>query len=330
MATSGTVSQTVYTNANFMDMAFRRAGIPHQTITAEMLAIARQDMAVMFTEWANRGYQMWTIERALVGYNYGQAAVSMPTGCIDVNFALHRTTTEATGTTSTGASSFTLDLGTSPLALTDFSIQPTAAGTYTFAVEASNDSFVTTVTITAPGSQAYTAGERKWYMADNGTSYQYYRIRETTGAAVTFTDVYFAYQPADIQLAAINEDIYATLPNKTFTSQVPVQYWFNRQITSPRLFLWPCPTNANSCMYVVYRRHIQDVGTFLQSPEVPQAWWSAVVNGLAVYLILDIKEADVQRLPIIQQMAEQSLNLALLDAGTGSFSVTVDMTAYTA
>lgn len=312
-----------------MDAAFRRAGIPHQTITAEMLAIAKQDMSLMFAEWSNRGYQMWTIERTLLAYTYAMSYITLPTGAIDVDFACHRTVSVYTGSAATSTSAYTLDLGSGVTGtVTSVKIQPTNAGSYTFAVEGSNDN-VTWTTLLSNSAVTYTAAENKWYIVEAGGLYRYFRVRETTGASVTFTDVDFCYNPSDIQLAVINEDVYATLPNKTFTSQVPIQYWFNRQVSAPRLFLWPRPTDTTSCLYVVYRRHIQDVGTFLQSPEVPQAWWNAVVNGLAVYLILDIKEADSQRLPTIQQMAEQSLNLALQDCDPGPFTVNVDISVYT-
>lgn len=327
MATSGSIASTALTNVNIIDVAFRRAGIPAQKITGEMLAIAKQNLSLLFTEWVNKGIQLWCVEKVVLPYVSGQAIVTLPVGTIDVMNAMHRTVSSVTGTDSAPLTSIWQTQLTTAATITTFGITLSAGGTFSLAVEGSNDGIAWTTLIPAD-SHTYTANSRRWLDADNGTTYLYYRWRETTAAAISVTSSTLGNSPSEIPITAVNQDTYTSYPNKTFTGR-PTQWWYYRGL-QPQMYLWPTPNDPTEMLVVWRRRHIMDPGTFLQNPEVPQNWWSALVNNLAVYLIMDIPEADPNRMAVIQPLAVQTFSEAQAnEEDPGPLMINLDLSAYT-
>lgn len=327
MATSGSIAGTTFTNASIMDMAFRRAGIPAQKITGEMLAIAKQDLALLFTEWTNKGIQLWCLDKVVLPYVVGQAIVQLPAGTIDVMNALHRSMTQVVGSGVAASDRYTITL-TEASAITTFGLTLSAGGTFSTMIEASNDAISWTV-LSPATSYTYTANYRQWLDVDNGTAYLYYRFRESTGAAISVVSTFLGNSPYEIPVTAVNQDTYTSYPDKTFQGR-PTQWWYYRGLT-PSMYLWPTPNNPDNMLVVWRRRHIMDPGTFLNNPEVPQNWWSALVNNLAVYLIMDIPEADPSRMAMIQPLAVQTFSEAQAnEEDPGPLMINVDLSAYTA
>jgi hypothetical protein len=113
----------------------------------------------------------------------------------------------------------------------------------------------------------------------------------------------------------MNRDDYTNLPNKAFQNNRPLQYWFDRQVNNPIMHMWPVPNAAATvCQIVVWRqRYIMDVGTMTQDIEVPQRWFEAIVSGLAAKMALELVEVDVNLIPILDEKAAISLNIAQME-----------------
>ena len=84
MATSGTVSTTNFTTRRVIDHAFRRCRLGAQQITSEMIDVAKDQLYLILSNLANRGLQLWCIERSILPMYEGNGAVPMPLGTIDV------------------------------------------------------------------------------------------------------------------------------------------------------------------------------------------------------------------------------------------------------
>jgi hypothetical protein len=158
------------------------------------------------------------------------------------------------------------------------------------------------------------AGEWTWYDLDSSVAARYFRVRSTSGT-LGFSQIYLANTPTEIPLARMNRDDYTNLPNKAFQSNRPLQYWFDRQVNNPIMHMWPVPNLAATvCQIVVWRqRYIMDVGTMTQDVEVPQRWLEAIVSGLAAKMALELVEVDVNLIPILDQKAAISLNIAQME-----------------
>jgi hypothetical protein len=76
MTTSGTAAFNLDLT-ELVEEAFERAGAEMRT--GYDLKTARRSLNLMFTDWANRGINMWTIEqgdyRPCVGYRYVRSSI---------------------------------------------------------------------------------------------------------------------------------------------------------------------------------------------------------------------------------------------------------------
>jgi hypothetical protein len=110
----------------------------------------------------------------------------------------------------------------------------------------------------------------------------------------------------------MNRDDYTNLPNKSFQSNRPLQFWYDRLIPNPVMRLWPVPNSGAITSQIVLwvQRYIMDVGTMTQQVEVPQRWYEAIVAMLASKLALEIAEVDTSLIPLLDQKANVALYTA--------------------
>ena len=173
----------------------------------------------------------------------------------------------------------------------------------------SNDGVTWTI-LQAEVPQA-SAGEWTWYDLSSVVAATYFRVRATSGS-LNFLEIYTGNTPTEIPLARLNRDDYANLPNKSFQSNRPLQYWYDRLIPNPVMRLWPVPNSGAITSQIVLwvQRYIMDVGTMTQQVEVPQRWYEAIVAMLASKLALEIAEVDTSLIPLLDQKANVALYTA--------------------
>ncbi len=279
MTSSGTVSQTVFRTRSVIDRAFRRAKIPSEAVTGEMIQIANENLYLTLSHLANLGAPLWCVEKVLLGTYIGQAGVTLPVGTVDVMNANFRLLQNVTGTTTTLAATITTVFA-SATQVTTAGFLPNGNQTLTLNFQTSSDG-ITWTTILAVASADYTDGVWAWFDLDGAQAALYQRIQATSGS-MNFTTWYMGNQPSSIPMARLNQDDYTALPNLA-SSGKPIQYWLNRVIPQPVMQTWPVTDSANQYgQFVIWRqRYIQDVGTMQQTLDIPQAWFESVVWGLA-------------------------------------------------
>jgi hypothetical protein len=105
------------------------------------------------------------------------------------------------------------------------------------------------------------AGDWTWFDLESSVATPYFRVRATSGS-LGFSQIYLGNTPTEIPLARLSRDDYTNLPNKSFQSNRPLQFWFDRQVQRPVMHLWPVPNNAAEVYQVVLwrQRYIMDVG----------------------------------------------------------------------
>ena len=106
MATSGTVSTTQFTTRQVIDHAYRRCRLGAQQITSEMIDVANDQLYLILSNLANRGVQLWCIERTVLPLYEGQGSVPLPLGTVDLLNTNLRTLQEATGTVSSTSTTY--------------------------------------------------------------------------------------------------------------------------------------------------------------------------------------------------------------------------------
>ncbi len=295
MAYSGTVSSTRFTTRRVIDHAVRRCKIPAQKITSEMIDIANDQLYLLLSALSNKGIQLWCIELLLLPLYDGTVNVTLPIGTIDVLNSNLRTMHEVTGTNTDSATQRVIEFDGDTFVTTVGVLWDAASTTLEFA---RSDDGATWDVIQTEADPEAVAGERSWFDMDSSVATAFFRIRATTGT-LDFDEIYTANNPQAIPLSRMNRDQYTNLPNRTFQSNRPLQFWYNRVIPQPIMELWPVPdAQAITSLIEVWRqRHIMDVGTMTQEIEVPQRWYLAIVTALACAMAREIVEVDPKLIP---------------------------------
>jgi hypothetical protein len=131
----------------------------------------------------------------------------------------------------------------------------------------------------------------------------FFRVRETGGATLSIRELVFGTNPDDIPMTKLNRDDYATIPFKNQSATYPTQFWMNRVIPQPELWVWPVPNNINVSVVAWYHRYIQDVISLTDEIEVPQRWYENILTNLAARMALEIPKVDPQRRKELGAMA---------------------------
>jgi hypothetical protein len=307
MAYSNTVSQTVFNTRKVIENAIRRCKLPAESITAEYVDIANDQLYLLLSDLANMGAPLWCIEKQIIPLYNGVGDVVLDTKVVDIlNSNLRQlqtvsgvdTTTSTTHTIAFGGDTFVTTVGVKWL-----------AASVPIALERSPDNIVWETIQTE--NPVATTGEWTWFDLESSVATPYFRVRATSGNLV-FEEIYTGNMPTEIPLARMNRDDYTNLPNKYFQSNRPLQYWYDRLIPNPVMHLWPVPNSgADTSQLVIWiQRYIMDVGTMTQELEVPQRWYEAIVSMLAAKMAMEIVEVDVGMIGMLDAKAQQALYTA--------------------
>lgn len=304
MAVSGTVSQTVFNTRKVVDHAFRRCRLPPQGVSSEQLQIALENLYLILSALANRGLQLWCIERYLMPLYEAQGLIEMPDGIVDILNTNLRTLQQVSGTETQTSTAVTTQFSTDTQ-VTTVGIQWSGASA-PLAFETSNDNATWTTVATEANPNA-AVNTYSWFDIEGSLATLYFRVRSTSGN-LNAAEIFLGNTPTEIPMARLNRDDYVNLPNKQFQGR-PLQFWVNRQLNNPILYLWPVPSSQfESAQVVVWvKRYIMDVGTLTQEIEVPQRWYDAMVYQLAAKMAEEIPTVDPQMISILDQKAQRAL-----------------------
>ncbi|NDB57713.1 hypothetical protein EB001_04640 [bacterium] len=336
MAYSGTVGTTVVNVQEIIDHAARRCGKLAEELTSEQQVTARQSLFYFLSSLINIGIQYWAINKEVIGLTPDKYQYTLPLGANDALNVLYRTMDRPSGayTSSAGGvvanvydnniatycqqtsanGNISINYGTNNyIYLGSIGFMPYIAGgasaTWSVILEYSVDG-ITWLTLKDLGSIVVTDQKWVWTDIDPGQTVQYYRMRVYNGTTMALRELYFGNNSREIQMSRLNRDDYTNLPNKNFTANQPYQFWFDRTIPQPTIYIWPTPSNAFVQMTVWYSRQIMDVGALTDELEIPQRWYEAIVMNLAHRLSLELPQVQMDRVQYLEKMAAQYLNEA--------------------
>jgi hypothetical protein len=285
----------------------------------------------MLSALANQNAPLWTTTKTIYPLYEGAPGVETITGTIDVYTATLRTLSIQSGPYRDEPERRTYRFET-PTEVTSIGIR-WSGPSKDVVFGRSNDGFA--YDMIAPDTTIYPAKADEWTWFDlSSTAPAFYFLIQTADLTFfPFFEVVIGNNPSEIPMGRINRDDYVNLPNKTFPSNRPLQFWLDRQVRTPILHLWPVP-NAQaiySQLIIWSHRHIMDVGSMTQEIEVPQRWYDAIVAGLAARLATELPEADPAMIPITGTAAQTALMIAQGEERDNSTKrIAPDFSAYTA
>jgi len=310
VAVSGTVSQTVFNTRKVVDHAFRRCRMPPQGVSAEQLQVAQENLYLILSDLANRGIQLWCIDKLILPLYENMAQVPVPVGTVDLLNTNLRTIQYLSGTTATTSTTSSVLFSTASTVTTVGILWSAASQPFVIEYSADGSAWTTIETVANP---SLVAGEWVWTDIDGSVTALYWRVRVTTGT-LGATTVNFGNTPNEIVMARLNRDSYNNLPNKTFQGR-PLQFWLDRQLNQPFMYVWPVPSEEYTIAQITtyIKRYIMDVGSLTQEIEVPQRWFNAIVYLLAAALAEELPTVDPTLIQILDQKAMRALNQAEME-----------------
>ena len=336
MAYSGTVGQTVVSVQKFIDQGARLSGKLAEELTVEQVQASKQALFFTLSNLINQGINYWCISKKVYGLKPDQYEYLLPLGGVDVLNALYRTmnrpsgsyTTSAGGTVSNVADNdidtycqqtsangnISVDFGTdNPVYAGSIGLMPYVSGggsaTWTLTLEYSVDG-ITWNTLDDLGTMVVTDNVWVWTDIDPGQTVQYYRMRAYNGTTLALREFFVGNDSREITMSRLNRDDYTNLPNKNFTANQPYQFWFDRTIPRPTIYLWPTPSDPFIQMTVWYSRQIMDVGDLNGELEIPQRWYEAIQFMLSHRMSLQLPGVDLARVQYLEGQAKEHLNMA--------------------
>jgi lipoprotein-anchoring transpeptidase ErfK/SrfK len=356
MSYSDTYGQ-VFNVQTLIDHAARRCGKFAEELTSEQLLTARQSLGFVLTNLINIGIQYWAIKKEVVGLTADKYIYALPVGANDVLNALYRTMTRTTGSYTSSAGgvvanvadndvdtfcqqaspngNISVNFGTNnPVYAGSIGVLPYVAGggsaTWTFSLQYSTDGS-TWNTLEDPGTVVVTDNQWLWYDIDPGQTVQFYRIVASGGTTLALREWYIGNNSREITMARLNRDDYTNLPNKNFTANQPYQFWFNRTIPQPEIYLWPVPSDPFVQMTIWYSKQIMDVGDLTDEVQIPQRWYMATLAMLSHQLSLELPGIPLERIQYLEGQSEKYLMLAEQEERDRSpIYFSVNITPYTA
>jgi hypothetical protein len=339
VATSGSVSQTVFTTRKVIDHAFRRCKLPAQAITVEMIDVARDLLFLQLSELQNKGLPLWRIEKQILGIYQGSNAFDLDVGTVDVLNANLRTLQRILGEPSSSegdaALAFDGDPYTActqiapggtitveyagPTPLSNFGILPNANGTWNFRIQTSADG-VTWFDVYVNAAYAALKGRWLWIDRDQLINTEesaslndilFCRIQATAPTVLDVAEFVTANTPNEIPLARINRDDWVNLPDKVFQGR-PVQFWLDRQRDRQVMRIWPAADDASDFRQIVAwcQMYVQDVGTLTQTLDIPQRWYNAIVFDLAWRVAMETPDVKTELVPLLKAQADEAMRAA--------------------
>ena len=335
MAYSDTYGQ-VYNVQTLIDHAARRCGKLAEELTSEQLLTARQSLGFVMTNLINIGIQYWAIKKEVIGLTPDKYIYQLPVGANDVLNALYRTMNRPSGNYASSAGgivgnvadnnvdticqqnaangNISVDFGTdNPVYAGSIGVLPYVAGggsaTWTLNLQYSTDG-ISWNTLENIGTVAVTDNQWLWYDIDPGQTVQFYRIVASGGTTLALREWFIGNNSREITMARLNRDDYTNLPNKNFTANQPYQFWFNRTIPQPEIYLWPVPSDPFVQMTVWYSKQIMDVGDLTDELQIPQRWYMATLAMLSHQLSLELPQVPLDRVTYLEQQADKYLLLA--------------------
>ena len=326
----------VYNVQTLIDHGARRCGKLAEELTSEQVLAARESLGFVLTNLINIGIQYWAVNKTVIGLNANQYIYTLPDGANDVLNALYRTLNRPTGNPGTSAGgnvafaydgdvdtwtqqtapngNVSINFGTdNPVYVGSVGILPYVSGggsaVWDLIIEYSVDG-ITWSTLEDIGQVTVSDKEWLWYDIDPGQNVIGYRLRATGGTTLALRELYWGNNSREITMARLNRDDYTNLPNKNFTANQPYQFWFDRTVPNPSIYLWPVPSDPFVQMTIWYSKQIMNVGELTDELQIPQRWYLAVVNMLAHQMAMELPMVDVARIQYLEGQAEKYLNLA--------------------
>lgn len=314
MTTSGTVATTTIDTAVLIEHSVRRCGLVTSAQTPELVSAAKESLYMLLLSLANRGINLWCVEKQLIGCNTGQGTYAANAGTIDILNVLYSQPSRTTGTDTSTATSYTTQLSSSTQ-IVRIGVKFSAVVAADTLVLAHSSDGATWTTITSKTRTDWAADTFYWFDMPIVPTDEYFKV-STTGA-ITVSEFYLATNIADLPVTQWNRDTWAAIPNKSNLGSPSTSYYLEKLLI-PQITLWPVPSTDYNHLSLFVHRQVQDMGTLIQTLEIPNRWIEGITWQLALRIGFETPGVEQARLDQVVRMSQQYLLEAEGDESDGA------------
>jgi hypothetical protein len=343
-ATSGSYSFSNIKGELIIRKAYELIGMPLSMVTAEQYNSALNIINFILSDWANSNVNLWTLKLNPVFLTPGQASYPLPSNITKVFQVFLRSNvrqlngipqsnagdtydgngggiaayafdgnpaTKCTQTVQNGNISYDYGLGVTKQ-ISVIGIQSYVSNRpYSLVLEASQDTINWFTVFTLPALYPYKAHVISWFYISDPIYARAYRIRETGGATLDISEVYFNNVVQDTTMSEISRYEYLSYPNKSQIGR-PTIYYVDYQRT-PSLYIWQTPSPMYNLIMYSGQSSIETLENYTQSIDIPSYFYTPLVYGVATMLAAQYAPEKEEGLKMRYQ---ETLNPAVINNTT--------------
>ena len=237
------------------------------TPSAYEMANASESLNIMLKGLQSDGLQLWAQKRATLFPEKNEEEYSLGTS------GDHATTsyTETAIKTAAAASATTIDVdSTTGMAAADY-----------IGIVLDDDTlhWTTVSSVTDSDTVVIASGLASAAAVDN----KVYFYRTKISRPLRITEIVRRNGNSDTPINRMSREEYFRLGNKQ-VSGTPNQFYYDPQLDSGVLYLYPKPSNVDDTIVFIYHRPCEAFDASTDTPDFPQEWYQPVKFGLAVML----------------------------------------------
>jgi hypothetical protein len=331
MSTSGTYEFASPQSKEIIEDAYERIGIISPQLDHTKIYAAQRSINFTLQSWINRGLNLWTVQTGMLALTPNQNTYNLPLYISDILEATIRTSTRNLGGTAfssaggVAANAFDNNPATActqtapngnisynwgalqyPIAMVG--VQSNATLNYTLSFQYSNDNITWTTLSMAP-IQSYPVGVIQWFVIPVPTLGNWFRVLETGGATLNVQELYFNTTLDDTIVTRMSRAEYIATPNKNNPAR-PTSFYVSRLI-NPTVAIWPTPTAQYNNLFYTYVLQMQDVGSMVDSAQIPARFLEALCATTAFKLgIKNPSIVDINKLNMLKALADEEYHIA--------------------
>lgn len=313
----------------FVKDAFELCGIMGSDITGLQSDSALLSLNFLLSNWANKGLNLFTEQKAMIQLNVGQPAYILNSYTIkvtEVTASNNKVLSGGTAFSSAGGEASNAFNGSPSASTACIQLSPNGYISYTYPEKTTPSVYyvgiISNVSVNynlvfeysfdgnvwinglTMGSIYYPIGQTIWAVVNAPVNAMAVRIRETGGAVLNIQQIYFSIPNRSRILTPISREEWISYPNKQ-DQATPSSFYLDRQII-PRLNLWPTPDNSYPTLVFNQQTAIMDVNSLNQNIFIPQRFMNACRFSLAFEMALKFALDKADRLGMISQDAYAS------------------------
>jgi hypothetical protein len=283
------------TRNEIIEESFRELGVktPNRTLTNEEMNDGARTLNLFCKSLIAKGLFLWKSKQATLFLAANQAAYT-----IDGSTA-HCTETYTETTTSAAAATSATDI-----------VVTSAAGFvvgYNIGVYL-DDNTIHWTTITVIASTTITLNAALPSAAASGVAVYVYQTKIDRPENI---DNAQSTIPSgnDIPMVKLSRDTYYNNPSKNTTGR-PNQFYYDKQLTSGLISIWPVPNNSSNKVEFSWIKQIFDFDAATDDPDFPVEWLQPIILGVAYRLCRKYGRLDMQEKEQLKRDADEAIDEA--------------------